>query len=461
MANRMNAPVYYAAVSVPTASAVVYSEEEARQIKENELPLHGNLTTYNINKLLFDNIMNSDYFRKLYELKTYHEVVDEIYYRVDHAEPWAAGTSRIPSTCFCLLMKFCTMRLAVKQMQGLLKHVDSPYIRCVGFLYLRYTCDPEKLWEWYAPYLDDEEEFNASANDKILTTMGAWVRTLLEDVNYFNTILPRIPKKIQDGIKIKLLLHEQRKKREKENQDIVDLLVKGTKVRALYADEENAPAMYDAVIDEVDPTDHTYWVSFPEYGNTEKISLGDIEFDRPKKKSPSPAIVVAVIDLHHETDPEIAQGTVPETALGIDAGIVVRRHQVDQAAADLDPAIERSTSCLEEHLVRQASSSRESSLAEDLMAQVREKERRKAEAVGKDYAARPASYKGAMSLKQDRFTTRKRSRSPVKRDVEFVELEKPKETTAPRMSWEAEERRRKLVEVYGDAGAKSKPKTSD
>ncbi|RHY83392.1 hypothetical protein DYB37_008456 [Aphanomyces astaci] len=122
-----------------------YYVEEARRVKENQLPI---------------------------ELATYHEVVDEIYYRVDHAEPWAAGTSRIPSTCFCLLMKFCTMRLTVNQMQGLLKHVvsrDSPFIRCVGFLYLRYTCDPELLWEWYEPFLDDEEEFNASSNDAILT----------------------------------------------------------------------------------------------------------------------------------------------------------------------------------------------------------------------------------------------------------------------------------------------------
>ncbi|KAF0739508.1 hypothetical protein AaE_008792, partial [Aphanomyces astaci] len=150
-----------------------YYVEEARRVKENQLPIHGNQTTYNFNTLLYDNVMNSDYFRKLYELATYHEVVDEIYYRVDHAgtwnEPWAAGTSRIPSTCFCLLMKFCTMRLTVNQMQGLLKHVDSPFIRCVGFLYLRYTCDPELLWEWYEPFLDDEEEFNASSNDAILT----------------------------------------------------------------------------------------------------------------------------------------------------------------------------------------------------------------------------------------------------------------------------------------------------
>jgi pre-mRNA-splicing factor 38B len=34
----------------------------------------------------------------------------------------------------------------------------------VGFLYLRYTCDPEKLWSWFEPYLDDPEEFNAAAN---------------------------------------------------------------------------------------------------------------------------------------------------------------------------------------------------------------------------------------------------------------------------------------------------------
>lgn len=116
-------------------------------------------------------------------------------------EPLSPGTARIPSTCFCLLHKFFLMRLTMKQMQGLLKHVvsksdcfvgalyaldpnmsnadatcyccfccqDSPYIRAVGFLYLRYTCDPEKLWGWYEPYLDDKEEFNAAANPNVKT----------------------------------------------------------------------------------------------------------------------------------------------------------------------------------------------------------------------------------------------------------------------------------------------------
>lgn len=42
------------------------------------------------------------------------------------------------------------------------------------------------------------------------------------------------------------------KKREKANLRIVNQLVPGTKVRAIYADEENDPSWYDAVIDSVE-----------------------------------------------------------------------------------------------------------------------------------------------------------------------------------------------------------------
>ncbi|KAI9104378.1 hypothetical protein K1719_022950 [Acacia pycnantha] len=78
------------------------------------------------------NILSSDYFKELYQLKTYHEVVDEIYNEVDHVEPWMTGNCRGPSSAFCLLYKFFTMKLTVKQMHGLLKHPDSPYIRAVN-----------------------------------------------------------------------------------------------------------------------------------------------------------------------------------------------------------------------------------------------------------------------------------------------------------------------------------------
>ncbi|KAE8666949.1 Detected protein of confused Function [Hibiscus syriacus] len=86
-----------------------------------------------LEKVLCMNILSSDYFKELYRLKTYHEVIDEIYNQVDHVEPWMTGNYRGPSTAFCLLYKFFTMKLTVKQMQGLLKHSDSPYIRAYYF----------------------------------------------------------------------------------------------------------------------------------------------------------------------------------------------------------------------------------------------------------------------------------------------------------------------------------------
>lgn len=102
----------------------------------------------------------------------------------------------------------------------------------------------------------------------------------------------------------------------------------------------------------------------------------------------------------------------------------------------------------------------------DLLQQVRERERRKAEAVGRDYAARPASYKGSLSLKLDRWTTRKRSRSPTKRDEVVVvqpgmstgtELPRSR-SPSPEKKREAEERLRKLRAMYGDASAKDSDK---
>ncbi|ETM98548.1 hypothetical protein PPTG_19472 [Phytophthora nicotianae INRA-310] len=100
----------------------------------------------------------------------------------------------------------------------------------------------------------------------------------------------------------------------------------------------------------------------------------------------------------------------------------------------------------------------------DLLQQVRERERRKAEAVGRDYASRPASYKGSLSLKLDRWTTRKRSRSPAKREEVVVVQpgmskgdERPRSNSpSPGKPRESEGRLKKLREMYGDASSKTK-----
>lgn len=49
----------------------------------NPLQCWGNEKTMNMNHLILTNIQSSPYFKvNLYELKTYHEVIDEIYYKV-------------------------------------------------------------------------------------------------------------------------------------------------------------------------------------------------------------------------------------------------------------------------------------------------------------------------------------------------------------------------------------------
>ena len=46
------------------------------------------------------------------------KVIDDIIKNAQHAEPWAVGTSGIPSSLFCCLYKFMTMRLNCKFLQN-------------------------------------------------------------------------------------------------------------------------------------------------------------------------------------------------------------------------------------------------------------------------------------------------------------------------------------------------------
>ncbi|CAB4042319.1 pre-mRNA-splicing factor 38B-like [Paramuricea clavata] len=67
------------------------------------------------------------------------------------------GAGGIISTAFCLLYKLFTLRLTRKQVNGLINHTDSPYIRGLGFMYIRFSQPPADLWDWYEPFLEDEE----------------------------------------------------------------------------------------------------------------------------------------------------------------------------------------------------------------------------------------------------------------------------------------------------------------
>lgn len=157
-------------------------EDYEPEAKKNALPIHGNTSNFNINTLLHSNILQSDYFRALYQLRTYHEVLQEIESSVSHVEPWQTGTCRVPSTAFCLLLKLMLMKVTLKQMKGMLNYEGFPAIRAIGFLYLRYTCPPPDLWKWFEEYLEDDEEIRPSADQSIKMTIGQYCKLLLTEM---------------------------------------------------------------------------------------------------------------------------------------------------------------------------------------------------------------------------------------------------------------------------------------
>ncbi|GAB6023366.1 PRP38 pre-mRNA processing factor 38 domain-containing protein B [Chamberlinius hualienensis] len=191
--------------------------------KNNALPLWGNDKTMNLNNLILTNIQSSYYFKViLFELKTYHEVIDEIYNKVAHLEPWEKGSRKtsgqtgmcggvrgvgaggIVSTAYCLLYKLFTLKLTRKQLNGLITHNDSPFIRALGFMYIRYSQPPTDLWGWYEDFLEDEEELDVKAGGGCRMTIGEMLRHFLSKLEWYSTLFPRIPVPIQKDIEMKL-----------------------------------------------------------------------------------------------------------------------------------------------------------------------------------------------------------------------------------------------------------------
>lgn len=171
----------------------------------------------------------------------------------------------------------------------MLDHVDSPYIRCIGFLYLRYAADPSTLWSWFEPYLYDEESVQV-CQGKADITVGEYCRFLLGELDYHGTRLPRLPISIERQFKVRLLQAERSEERAKqhlENEAAMEYFQKtGARVMALYGDDENPITWYDAVVDRVILHDlesgellsrPKFQVTFPEYGNTETVTLGEMD----------------------------------------------------------------------------------------------------------------------------------------------------------------------------------------
>ena len=83
-----------------------------QRVEEMEVQTCGKPLDALIGRVLCTNILSSDYFKELFSLKTYTEVVDEIYNQVDHVEP-CMDDRELPGSVNCILSTLQTCHHAL------------------------------------------------------------------------------------------------------------------------------------------------------------------------------------------------------------------------------------------------------------------------------------------------------------------------------------------------------------
>ncbi|KAG0257555.1 PRP38 pre-mRNA processing factor 38 domain-containing protein B [Actinomortierella ambigua] len=169
----------------------------------NVLQTHGNERTMNLNSVIYQNIVTSPYLKTLVEMTSYQEVLNEAIRNVRSMEPFLKGTT--PSTAWVLMYKFWTLPLTVRQIEAMIDHPTSVYVRGIAFLYLRFVCKPDQLWDWFGDYLEDDTEIMLQGGHKSMTsTIGKMCFMLLKDQKFLGQMLPRIPVLIMRDLEGKL-----------------------------------------------------------------------------------------------------------------------------------------------------------------------------------------------------------------------------------------------------------------
>ena len=218
---------------------------------------HGNTRTFNMETVLAQNIVGSNYFKwDLLEWPNAADLLGEARAKVTHLEPWAPGGAHNPSPAFCLLYRLALTRLTSKELTSGLLRADAPLLRGLGLLYLRYTCPPDALWEWFTEALEEGGDIALSPGINAAssaTTLAAFARRLLAEPRYSGTQLPPVPVKVRQDWAVKLLLLERDAERAKSNALAATttpaLLAKGARARARYSGDDK---WYDATIDGAD-----------------------------------------------------------------------------------------------------------------------------------------------------------------------------------------------------------------
>merc|ERR1719265_917811 len=101
-----------------------------------------NSKTFGFSPLLQTHIVESAHLKALLTLEAFDQLVDEMYQFADNIEPYMTNSSTTPSAIFCCLYRLFTMGIDARQLKRLIDNTDNPYVRCAGFMFIRFGLTP-------------------------------------------------------------------------------------------------------------------------------------------------------------------------------------------------------------------------------------------------------------------------------------------------------------------------------
>jgi len=365
-----------------------------------------NTKTYGFSGLLQTHIVECAHYKSLLTLETFDQLVDETYQFANSVEPYMANSGTLPSALFCCLYRFLTMGLDGHNLKRLLEHAESPYIRCCGFLYVRFGLPHDQLLHWLTEYLIDDEEFKPTPDSDFKITVGEYVEMLLSQDKYYNTVLPRLPMVTKRHVEERLAPLVQARKRMQANKQILDVFREtGFKIECNI----NGEWLHGSLIElDEDPPNRPKVRARLDDGTEEYVHLGR----------------VIIADKNVRTDRRGASG---------------RGYGRSRSRSKHDWSREKGKS------------------DKQLIDELRSREREKAVcSSGKDYARKPVGYKAACALPREQGAASYR----LMEEETFVPMTRTKSRRSPtperenygnkRMSAEHQARMQQLFEKYGN-----------
>jgi len=182
-----------------------------------------NAKTFGFSPLLQTHIVESAHFKALLTLESLDQLVEEMCQFADSIEPYVTNSSTTPSALFCCLYKLFTMGCDRRQLGRLVDNTDNAYVRCAGFLFIRFGLQPDQLWPLLGEYILDDEVLRPQKESDWHTSIGEFVEGLLTKDKYYNVVLPRLPRSTRINLENKLAGVAQFRKRAKANLDLLEV----------------------------------------------------------------------------------------------------------------------------------------------------------------------------------------------------------------------------------------------